>query len=307
MTEVTLRPLDPTETADWATRIAAAHTDLRASFGLPPQASFLDQAVRERPADAPVFGIMAGDERVGSLALRTVNDREGVTTLVDDLTIDPAYRRRGYGREALALAMDWARKHSVLIAVSVDAEDPAATALARDIPARAQHMVKVFAGKPELPQGAVVRPMRTEEYQAWRSSAIEGYAADIAGSGLMTIEDARVASATQTDQLLPDGLATDGMTIEVVEHDGAPAGFVWLKHGYPADGVSFVFSVEVDPALRGKGLGKAAMLAAEHTAIDRGSSAMMLNVFAQNDVAIGLYRRLGYRVLAQYRTLRVTA
>jgi ribosomal protein S18 acetylase RimI-like enzyme len=56
----------------------------------------------------------------------------------------------------------------------------------------------------------------------------------------------------------------------------------------------WVWSVALDEEHRGRGLGRAAMLLAEDEARRRGATEIGLNVFGFNDVALGLYRSLGY-------------
>ena len=60
----------------------------------------------------------------------------------------------------------------------------------------------------------------------------------------------------------------------------------------------WVFSVEIDPAFRGRGLGRAAMEFVEAEARRRGYGRVSLNVMEGNTVARGLYRSLGYDEVA---------
>jgi ribosomal protein S18 acetylase RimI-like enzyme len=57
----------------------------------------------------------------------------------------------------------------------------------------------------------------------------------------------------------------------------------------------FVFDIEIDAEHRGRGLGRAAMLAAERVVADAGRSVIGLNVFGPNRRARRLYESLGYR------------
>lgn len=78
----------------------------------------------------------------------------------------------------------------------------------------------------------------------------------------------------------------------VAEQDGAAVGLV---RGVPADdGVIDVHSVWVDPDLRGQGVGGRLIGAVEAWAREHGARTLRLDVFADNDAAIGLYRRLGF-------------
>ena len=55
-----------------------------------------------------------------------------------------------------------------------------------------------------------------------------------------------------------------------------------------------IYSIAIDPAFRGMGLGRRMILRAEREAKVRGCNRMRLEVRLDNGVAIGLYERLGY-------------
>ncbi|WP_110665957.1 GNAT family N-acetyltransferase [Salinicola halophilus] len=55
-----------------------------------------------------------------------------------------------------------------------------------------------------------------------------------------------------------------------------------------------LYSFCVDPARRGMGLGRRLLEAIEQTAIAHGAGRLLLEVRADNRVAMGLYRRTGY-------------
>ncbi|MBQ5946040.1 acetyltransferase [Massilia sp. ST3] len=68
----------------------------------------------------------------------------------------------------------------------------------------------------------------------------------------------------------------------VIEHDGAPAGFMGLSG-------SHVDALFIDPAHNGRGLGRAML---EHAA--RLLGALTVDVNEQNAAAIGFYERMGF-------------
>lgn len=68
----------------------------------------------------------------------------------------------------------------------------------------------------------------------------------------------------------------------VVELDGKPAGFIGLID-------DFIGGLFIDPSAHGHGLGKALVL---HVAGLKG--ALDVEVYADNDAAVGFYRRLGF-------------
>lgn len=68
-----------------------------------------------------------------------------------------------------------------------------------------------------------------------------------------------------------------------------------------AGDVADVMTVAVTPRVRGRGLGSALLTGLHALARDAGSRAVMLEVRADNDPAVGLYRAHGYEVLRTRR------
>jgi ribosomal protein S18 acetylase RimI-like enzyme len=165
-------------------------------------------------------------------------------------------------------------------------------------------MIKSMGAEPDLPAGLHARAMSEGEYAAWRADEIAGYAADLSNSGTLTPEQAWRVSADSYDEMLPGGLATPGNDWSVIEAHGVGVATIWLGHDKDRD-IGFVYSVEVRPEQRGKGYGRAAMLAGEAMSIRAGYTHLGLNVFGHNTVAIGLYESLGYALLEQSRFIDV--
>jgi len=193
------------------------------------------------------------------------------------------------------------------ILVNRATDHPAAVALFAGYPLRSQRMVKALQAPPDgdglTGPGWRARPLREDEYDAWVAEQVAGYASDIAGSGLSTPAAAAERSAAEFRELLPDGLASPGYTWWIIEDEATatPVASIWVAHGREP-GVSFVFSVEVQPEHRGRGYGRAAMLAGEAASLAAGDDRLALNVFGHNHVAIRLYERLGYAVIEQTRS-----
>jgi ribosomal protein S18 acetylase RimI-like enzyme len=139
-----------------------------------------------------------------------------------------------------------------------------------------------------------LRTMTSQEYDAWRPGAIEGYAAEHADAGSRPAETALEQAHKEFDELLPDGVETPEHHLLVATDRGTGVGLLWLNVPPPPQRAAFVFDVEVDEALRGKGYGRAIMLAAEAYVRERGCSTLRLHVFGSNTVARSLYESLGY-------------
>lgn len=138
-----------------------------------------------------------------------------------------------------------------------------------------------------------LRPMTTDEYDAWIPRAIADYAADHAAAGSRPAETSVERARKEFAELLPQGPQTDQHHLLAAESDGARVGILWLR--VPSnDAAAFVFVVEVETQMRGRGYGRAIMLAAESYACDLGATALRLHVFGSNTVARSLYESLGY-------------
>ena len=140
--------------------------------------------------------------------------------------------------------------------------------------------------------------MRPEDLRAWLPGMFAQYLEDrvAAGEG----REAATAQATaQQAQLFPGGAPAEGQHVMDVRHDEERVGVLWMGRPFSSEeGTWFVFLVDLDEAHRGKGLGRAAMEAAERWTLERGGRRISLNVFGPNVVARRLYDSLGYQVLA---------
>jgi GNAT superfamily N-acetyltransferase len=73
----------------------------------------------------------------------------------------------------------------------------------------------------------------------------------------------------------------------------------WVANSIARYADSFVYDIEMDETQRGKGYGRATMLAGEVAARELGATTMGLNVFGFNTAAINLYTSLGCTVSSQ--------
>jgi ribosomal protein S18 acetylase RimI-like enzyme len=144
-----------------------------------------------------------------------------------------------------------------------------------------------------------------EDLSAWLPSSLAEYIESRMGAG----ESREVATRIATEQraaTFPSGVPATGHHLFNVVVDGVCVGMVWLGPAQGADPAErFLFNVEIDPAQRGRGYGRAAMRAAESWTATQGATRLSLNVWGGNDVARSLYDALGYEVAAthMYRDL----
>lgn len=165
---------------------------------------------------------------------------------------------------------------------------------------RMRNMAKLLDGPAALPPGLRVRPVTADEYPAWLASARAGYLHDLRASGL---GERQAAAKSEGDHrgVLAQGPDTPGVALRrLVDAGGRVLGSLWvhLRQEVLPDGspLAWVMLVEVAEAQRGRGYGRALMLAVEQECLAAGVRRVGLNVFSGNAAAIGLYESLGYRV-----------
>ena len=141
--------------------------------------------------------------------------------------------------------------------------------------------------------------MSSTEFDAFREREIRGYAAEQVRAGNWTEDDAESRSAEQTDALLPLGIETPGTLLLIAETPaGVQIGHVWValhrQHGSGSG--AWIYDIEIEPEHRGKGFGRALLLAAEEETARHGVGKIGLNVFGSNTAARRLYESNGYQV-----------
>jgi ribosomal protein S18 acetylase RimI-like enzyme len=146
-----------------------------------------------------------------------------------------------------------------------------------------------------------LRPLREDEWPAFVDRGKVEYARDLVENGGFPPEAAEQKAEHDYESVLPDGLATEGQFIFAVEdaETGETVGRLWFaRRELDLGEVAYVYDVNIDEAARGKGFGRAAMLALEEEVRQNGLERISLNVFGGNAVARGLYSSLGYRETA---------
>ncbi len=141
-----------------------------------------------------------------------------------------------------------------------------------------------------------LEPIRPDAYVRWRERAIVGYAADKVRVGAWPADEAEALARHEFEVLLPDGpLTTSHDLREIVTAAGEAVGVLWfgpVRDGEPRK--AFIWDIEIDPDARGRGYGRAAMLALEAVARADGYDTIGLHVFGDNEIARNLYRSVGY-------------
>ncbi|MDQ0938135.1 GNAT family N-acetyltransferase [Streptomyces turgidiscabies] len=246
------------------------------------------------------YQVCVNSRPVGAIHLGTHSAFGNPVAKILDLRIDERDQRRGRGTVAALAAEEVARSWGCrVIEASVPGDAPAALRLATALGyvLRNRRMDKVLgATAPELPAGSRGRPMTEAEFEVWETARRLSYAESWIERGVPTA-DAHAKSQRDHELLLPQGVASEGVTLTVLEHEGTRVGTLWLSS---RDGLAFVFGVETEAEHRGRGHGRALMLLAEAQAIAAGRPAISLNVFAGNSPAERLYESLGYATVTYH-------
>ncbi|GGW50338.1 N-acetyltransferase [Streptomyces lucensis JCM 4490] len=240
------------------------------------------------------YQVCVNSRPVGEIHLGTSASLGDSVARILDLRIAEPDRRRGRATVAALAAEEVARGWGCTrIGAAVPAGAEGALRLTRTLGYTLTNcgMRKHLGGTPPaLPPGSRPRPMSPAEFDDWRTREAARYARTWIERGLP--EDAARAKAHQDHaRLLPDGRATGGMVLTVLEHEGNPVGTLWLAL---RDGEAFVYDVETATDHRGRGHGRSLMLLAERQALEAGRPLLGLNVFAGNTPAERLYASLGY-------------
>ncbi|MER5529143.1 GNAT family N-acetyltransferase [Streptomyces sp. NPDC002677] len=246
------------------------------------------------------YQVCVNSRPVGAVHLGVSPDFGDDVGRILDLCIEEPDRRRGRGTVAALAAEEVLRgwgctRIEASVPAAAEAALKAATAVGYLV--RNRHMQKPLGDTPPgLPAGSRGRPMTPAEFGPWREAHQEGYARSWIERGVPEAE-ARAKALRDTTTFLPDGLATAGMAVRVLEHEGTPVGTLWTG---TREDRAFVYKVEVDARHRGRGHGRTLMLLAEAQGVADGRPAIVLNVFAGNTPAERLYESLGYETTVYY-------
>ena len=201
-----------------------------------------------------------------------------------ELIVDPDHRRHGHGTSLLTQLLAagesqfWA--HGDL---------PAAQALAAAKhlePARTLLVLRLemdTAPEPErVPDGVTIRAFEPDDVDA--IVRVNG------GRSRRTRSKGRWIAPTSTGGPSSDWFDPAGLF--VAERNGDVVGFHWTK---VEDGVGEVYVVGVDPSEQGSGLGSALTARGLRHLHESGLRTVDLYVEGDNDPALAVYRRLGFR------------
>lgn len=142
----------------------------------------------------------------------------------------------------------------------------------------------------------MMEPMGEGGFDSFIAHSIAGYAMDLIRTYHYSPSRATAYAADGVAALLPEGMASPGHSFfNLCSATTERVGYLWLEvrseNGEPA--TLFICDLEIHSAFRRQGWARSALMAAEKWALARGIHRMELNVFADNEAALALYRTQG--------------
>jgi len=142
-----------------------------------------------------------------------------------------------------------------------------------------------------------LRPMTEQEFQRWQEASIRSYAAEHVRTGRWSEEEAIERARKQFEEILPNGLATEGQHLYSIEETARSEtiGIIWVGVQDQGEGVqAFIYDLLIDEPFRHRGYGTEALCALELIVAELGANTIRLHVFGHNHAARALYEKAGY-------------
>ena len=139
--------------------------------------------------------------------------------------------------------------------------------------------------------------MTEDDYVHFKDRVIRDYAEESMVAGRIDDGSALEWARKEIEKFLPDGTSTkDMMLLRIVshQHPGATLGTLWCEKDSNNPANAFIYDLFLYPEHRGQGHGIAAMTKLESVLREDGYKAVGLHVYAHNQAAASLYRKIGY-------------
>jgi ribosomal protein S18 acetylase RimI-like enzyme len=142
-----------------------------------------------------------------------------------------------------------------------------------------------------------LEPMPEDEFATWLLPSVRDLAAENVKCGRWAPEEALEMAKVEFRTMLPDAVHTRGQLLYTVRDtaSGTGVGTVWIAMQRKANRPeAYIYDLVIGEEYRGRGYGRAAMLAAIERARELGAESVGLHVFGHNRVARELYASLGF-------------
>jgi ribosomal protein S18 acetylase RimI-like enzyme len=142
-----------------------------------------------------------------------------------------------------------------------------------------------------------LREMRPEEFDPYGAATMEEFGREQVRVGNWREEDAPELARRTIERTLPQGLASPGQHLFVVEEEesGESAGILWFEERkLTGRTTAWIYDIRIDAAFRRRGYGRETLRLLEERARELGLSTVALHVFGHNTAARALYEKAGY-------------
>lgn len=297
-------PLDAALFNEWRDDLRIRWTHLRSKSGkVNRQEAFaavtriLDKRLTESrdTAEHFVMSVFIGDRRAGAFWLEVKDDKGFLYDVVLNEKIDIDALRSLIEDEAIHRGVRELR-------VNVFAGDQLLNSLTspdtyKTVNSQMWLLDSQEKDHKEMNSDLILRAMKEDEFPEYRQWQIDIYAAEKVAAGRCTPEEAMVESIEEVAKLLPLELDSDGQFIFVAELGNERIGTIWMSINKDLEVPrAFGVYIEIEPTLRGQGLGRDLMYATRLECRKLGARGFALSVFGHNSIARNLYESLGFEV-----------
>lgn len=227
-------------------------------------------------------------------------DFENAPAWIYDVRVQPEFRRQGLGRNLLLQAEKWAQKEGFSkIGLHVFGHNTAAISLYKSVGYTMKNCYFQKEITPETilkaPHTCTIREKREQDNQHLFDLGYENFKM-LAQAGKNVPERVVYERYERFADHVVSGKSIHA--VHVAEDAGKVAGYVWM---YISQGdlgnkkYVWLWDLEVDPQVRGQKLGKQLLAHVEQWTMDQGLSTVRTGVHARNEVALSLFRSVGYK------------
>lgn len=150
------------------------------------------------------------------------------------------------------------------------------------------------------------KEMNTEQVQRYMEFMIPSYAENVSSNTGIPKEAALHDAKTQLHTLLAEENRKKDQYIGYIfcAEKEANVGVIWYNTQKERDRI-FIYHIYIEEAFRKMGYASAALTHMEEAAKHEGIGNLALNVFAANEAAQHLYKRLGYETASMMKTKKL--
>lgn len=267
----------------------------------------LDVLAADAPPAMTAADVSRAIDRVPADRAGTLVSLEGgtiagyITPRMDDLSVDPAYRRRGHGRRLVAAALPLVRSRGLDRLLLWVPHDGPGRRFAEALGFRYESSLWLFrlpvattVPSPAFPDDIVVRPIRAGEDEPALRELVDASFAEHPSPISVTLETLRHVHS------LPGFDPADVLLASPRGDPGRLVAFCRTDVVAPDERRGDIGMVGVLPEWRGRGLGRELLRWGVDHLRTKGVDVVELAVEARNERALGLYRRTGFEPAAEW-------